>query len=75
MIKTLPAIKVWDHLVHLLPALEVLGPDHGVVMEQRLGDGGVRADCGAALVQRGQAPAVIGQSETVFWLAEAHLSR
>ena len=47
--------------MHLLPALEILGPDHGVVMEQRLSDGGVRAHRGAALVEGGQAPAVIGQ--------------
>ena len=56
MIKTFPV-----YLVHLLPALQVLGPDDSVVVEQRLGDGGVGVEGGAALVQRGQAPAVIGQ--------------
>lgn len=62
MIKTLPAIiQFATHLVHLLPALEVLGSDHGVVVEQGLRDGGVGADTGAALVQGRQAPAVIGQ--------------
>ena len=42
----------------LLPALQVLGPDVGVVVQQRLGDGGVRGGRRAAVVQRRQVLAV-----------------
>ena len=46
------------YLVDLLPALQVLGPDVGVVVQQRLGDGGVRGGRRAAVVQRRQVLAV-----------------